>query len=61
MSQNRSRSFVDNESPPVDRIAKKIDFKDSLITTSEKDLNLRTSPKLSKQRNDSKLTLGGTN
>lgn len=44
------------ESPPVDKIVKKIDFKDSSCSSLKK----TSSPKLAKQRNDSKVTLGGT-
>ena len=54
------------ESPPVEKIVKKIDFKDSSMTGSGSPptrsipfLHDRTSELLSKQRNDSKQTLLG--
>ncbi|CDW88747.1 UNKNOWN [Stylonychia lemnae] len=68
-------NFLD-ESPSVDNIVKKIDFKDSIISNNKRSMvddtadknyyiqenNDRTSVKnLSKQRNDSKQTLGNTN
>ena len=55
-NNHRCHSLIE-ESPPVDQIVKKIDFKDSTTNEKRNSNELKTSPKLSKQRNDSKATL----